>query len=90
MLFSYEAVRHNHRGLQIGLLAASLNVGEALAECINTVKTQVHPHSTVEGLKLLSLPEAGSDEEGRNDEPHHRGADRNYRESAEAVGDAPG
>jgi hypothetical protein len=49
VLFSYEAVQHNHLGLLIGLLAASLNVGEALAECINTVKTQVHPHSTVEG-----------------------------------------
>jgi hypothetical protein len=78
VLFSYEAVQHNHLGLLIGLLAASLNVGEALAECINTV---IHPHSTVEGLKLLSLPEVGSDEEGRNDEPHHRGADRNYRET---------
>jgi hypothetical protein len=77
VLFSYEAVRHNRRGLQISLLAAGLNVGEALAECINTVKTQAHPHSTVEGLKSLSLPEAGSDEEGRNDEPHHRGADPN-------------
>jgi hypothetical protein len=47
---------------------------------------QYRQNSGPSSLDSGRMPEAGSDEEGRNDEPHHRGADRNYRESAEAVG----
>jgi hypothetical protein len=47
---------------------------------------QYRQNSGPSSLDSGRMPEAGSDEEGRNDEPHHRGADRNCRESAEAVG----